>query len=50
MDFVRLWTVTAYPLARRCPHIDRPMTPVPIQPRGVAAGEIGVGAVIAIDM
>src|SRR5688500_5410627 len=35
---VRLYTVVGYPAAIRCPHIDWPMTPVPIQPtRGRAA-------------
>ena len=32
--------------SRRCPHIDSPMTPVPIQPSRVVDGKIGVGAVV----
>ena len=29
---VRVCTRTAHPAASRCPHIERPMTPIPIQP------------------
>ena len=35
---VRLKTVAWYPAAIRCPHIDEPMTPVPIQPIRVFPG------------
>lgn len=38
---VRLKTVTEYPALIKCPHIDRPMTPVPIHPIRVFDGLIG---------
>lgn len=38
---VRLKTVTEYPALIRCPHIDRPITPVPIQPIRVFEGLTG---------
>lgn len=38
---VRLKTVTVYPALIKCPHIDRPMTPVPIHPIRVFDGVIG---------
>lgn len=38
---VRLKTVTVYPALIKCPHIDLPMTPVPIHPILVFDGEIG---------
>lgn len=41
LEIVRLKTVTEYPALIRCPHIDRPMTPVPIQPIRVLDGFIG---------
>lgn len=41
LEIVRLKTVTEYPALIRCPHIDRPMTPVPIQPIRVLEGLIG---------
>ena len=31
-DRVRENTVTGYPASSRCPHIDEPITPLPIQP------------------
>lgn len=43
LEIVRLKTVTEYPALIRCPHIDRPMTPVPIQPIRVVDGLIGSG-------
>src|SRR5512143_660170 len=39
-SFVRENTVTRYPFARRWPHIDSPITPVPIHPTVVASGDI----------
>ena len=38
LSAVRLKTVALYPAAIRWPHIDRPITPVPIQPIRVFAG------------
>src|SRR4051794_6328772 len=41
LAFVRVLTWAGYPLLRRCPHMDAPMTPVPIQPtRGRDALEV----------
>jgi hypothetical protein len=37
---VREYTVMWYPLARRCPHIDSPITPVPIHPTRVVSGDM----------
>lgn len=37
---VRLKTVTVYPALIKCPHIDRPITPVPIHPILVFDGVI----------
>jgi hypothetical protein len=39
-SFVREYTVMRYPLARRCPHIDSPITPVPIHPTRVVSGDM----------
>src|SRR5512140_711810 len=39
-SFVRENTVMRYPFARRWPHIDSPITPVPIHPTFVASGDI----------
>ena len=42
-DFVRLVTVMANPRSIKCPHMLRPITPVPIQPRRVLPGATEVG-------
>src|SRR5512141_690257 len=39
-SFVRENTLTPYPFARRWPHIDSPITPVPIHPTRVDSGDI----------
>ena len=38
----RLKAVTPNPAARTCPHIDEPMTPVPIHPTRVLPGAISM--------
>jgi hypothetical protein len=39
-SFEREYTVTPYPFARMCPHIDNPITPVPIHPMRVVSGDM----------
>lgn len=50
LERVRLKTVTVYPALMRCAHMDRPITPVPIQPRRVFDGVIGSVAAVAAAM
>ncbi len=43
---VRLVTVIANPASMRCPHMLLPITPVPIQPSFVLAGETSITSAV----